>query len=206
MSRSSLPEFGALPNVGQKVRVGTVLSALRPSVRVPPDEEPWGEGGQARPEVSGGSGSRQRPGSALAARPGSGRGASLPPTAVRPVKRRGGKPGIGDGALSVLCADGRRPFSHCHVPTALLANPLDVLYVPLPFTVTVLVKAGVLLHVASLGAYRLNVIDPVGLVPPLSVPLSFSVAPTVALAGFGDVVSVGVDLTVTNSQPSAPGG
>ena len=88
----------------------------------------------------------------------------------------------------------------------MLANPLDVLYVPLPFTVTVLVKAGVLLHVASLGAYRLNVIDPVGLVPPLSVPLSFSVAPTVALAGFGDVVSVGVDLTVTNSQPSAPGG
>jgi len=78
----------------------------------------------------------------------------------------------------------------CQVPEAFDLNPLDVAYVPFTVTVTVFVKAGVPLHVASAGPNNLKAIVPVGPEPPLTVAPSLSVSPTVAAVGFALVASV----------------
>ena len=64
-------------------------------------------------------------------------------------------------------------------------------YAPSPLTVTALVVSGVPVHALSFGPYRLQVIVPVGLLPPLSVALSRTDPPIETPLGLAVVTSTG---------------
>ncbi len=69
----------------------------------------------------------------------------------------------------------------------------------MPLTDTMFVNAGVPAHVASLGAYRRNVMLPVGLVPPASVAESVSTVPRAPPAE-GVVLIVGLALMIVTDS------
>jgi hypothetical protein len=93
------------------------------------------------------------------------------------------------------------------MPALSVAKPPVVLALP-PLTGRVCVKRGAPAQVGWSGSYRLNVIVPVGLNAPLSVPESFRVTPTVPEPGLGVVASVGLageTVTCSALQPLEAG-
>ena len=79
-------------------------------------------------------------------------------------------------------------------------------YWPLPLTALLLMKATAWLHVSSSGPKRLNVMVPVGLLPPARVAVSVT-CPPAATDGDAVVGIVGVagpaGVTTTDSLPSS---
>ena len=100
-------------------------------------------------------------------------------------------------ATGLLSASPLYEAIHLNVPTAPVANETGP-YVPLPFTATaLLVKAGLLSQVGSLGPYaRKTMFPPAPEVAPARVALSLIVPPTTTPVWLAAVVIVGLFLSL----------